>query len=70
MNCSISTIYGIKPLTYEESLNYGGSKGLDHEVVKGIGMGVGFTLKKLIKVLGFLSNNIYEMQKNALILYQ
>ncbi len=63
--------YGFVSLTeVEMSRIIGGSDGLDHEIAKAIGKGIGFSLKKLVKLLEFLSDNLNEMQKNAYLLYQ
>ncbi len=59
------------PLGQEQMISIrGGSEGWDYEIAKAMGKGFGFSLRKLARMLKFLSENLYEMQANTQVIYK
>lgn len=48
----------------------GGEQGWEYELAEYLGMGVGFSARKLWKAFKLLSSHLYKMRANPLLLYQ
>jgi hypothetical protein len=61
----------IKTLTpNEKSFIIGGSGGWDYDIAEHLGRGLGYGLRKMLRMFEFLSRNLYEMQKNTQVIYK
>ncbi len=62
---------GLVSLKTDETISItGGTGGWDYELAEYIGMGVGYSVKKIWRVFRFLSKNLYEMQANTQVIYK
>ncbi len=58
-------------LSDEECLSInGGSESIDYTVAEYLGIGLGYLAKKLWKGFQIYSANLYEMQKNTMVIYK
>jgi len=59
-------------ISYQESLGIigGAGEGWKYDMAEYLGMGVGYGAKKLWKLFKVISNNIYSMRSNPVLLYQ
>jgi len=59
-------------LSFNESCRVSGGSdaGWDYTAARYVGVGVGYSVKKLWKAFQFLSANLYSMQSNPKVLYQ
>jgi hypothetical protein len=59
-------------LSFDESCSIvgGSNESWDYALAEYVGMGVGYSAKKLIKLLKLISANLYAMQSNPKLLYQ
>gem|GEM_PF-1154347 len=48
----------------------GGDGTWDKEIVRGIGFGIGYGAKKFVRMLSFLSKNLYEAQSRTMVIYK
>ena len=60
------------PLSFKESYSIigGADEGWDYKLAEYIGVGAGYSAKKFLKMLKFLSANLYSMSSNPKLLYQ
>lgn len=59
----------MEKLTYYESLVIigGGEEGWDYDIAHSLGVAIGFSLKKVWKLLQFCGKNLFELQANVYI---
>ncbi|MHC1779234.1 MAG: hypothetical protein AB9922_03235 [Bacteroidales bacterium] len=68
---SYSAEFGISALTIKEKSRIsGGSGGWDYEIAEQFGRGLGYGLRKMLRMFEYLSKNLYEMQKNTQVIYK
>ncbi|GAB1474620.1 hypothetical protein MASR2M69_20610 [Bacteroidota bacterium] len=62
---------GITALTTtEKSRISGGSGGWDYDIAEQLGRGLGYGIRKMLRMFEFMSKNLYEMQKNTQVIYK
>jgi len=54
----------------EKSMVAGGSGGWDYDIAEQLGRGLGYSLRKMLRMFEYLSKNLYEMQKNTQVIYK
>ena len=68
---SYSDEIGLSSLSIKEKSRIsGGSGGWDYDIAEQLGRGLGYGIRKMLRMFEYLSKNLYEMQKNTQVIYK
>ncbi len=65
-----SALISLAAMSEQEMVLVRGGEDFDKTLAGYVGLGMGYGLKKICRAFKFLSNNLYNMQKETMIIYK